>query len=98
MSRHWSAKADANQPEIVKALRAMGAAVEHLHRLKNLCDLLVTYKGVTIAVEIKAKPTDKLSKGEEEFRGRHIAHGGKWARLETIEDCRALIQTIEDAV
>ena len=56
MSRHWSAKADANQPEIVKALRAMGAAVEHLHRLKNLCDLLVTYKGVTVAVEIKAKP------------------------------------------
>jgi len=30
-----AAKVDANQPAIVKALRAIGATVLHLHQLKN---------------------------------------------------------------
>ena len=49
-----AAKVDANQPEIVKALRAVGATVEHLHKVGAGCpDLLVGYKGVNYLVEIK---------------------------------------------
>jgi len=48
-------RADANQRAIVRALRAAGATVEHLHRVGHGCpDLLVGFRGRTFAFEVKA--------------------------------------------
>jgi len=54
-----AAKVDANQPEIVTALRNVGCTVQHLHNTGEGCpDLLVGYRGHNYLVEVKdgAKP------------------------------------------
>lgn len=49
-----AAKVDANQAEIVKALRQMGCTVQPLHTVGDGCpDLLVGAFGVTLLVEVK---------------------------------------------
>jgi hypothetical protein len=84
MALRTASRVDGNQPEIVKALRAIGASVLHLHQLKNCFDLLVGYRGRTFVIEVKdpAQPPSarKLTPGEEEFRRTwrgspyHIVH------------------------
>lgn len=57
-----AARVDANQTEIVNALRAAGAAVEPLHRVGDGCpDLLVGYRSHNYLLEIKDgnKPPSK---------------------------------------
>ena len=54
-----AAASDANQPDIVKALRGAGATVQHLHGVGEGCpDLLVGYHHLNILMEVKdgAKP------------------------------------------
>jgi hypothetical protein len=49
-----AAKIDANQPFIVRALREMGATVQHLHGVGQGCpDLLVGFRGNNFLMEIK---------------------------------------------
>ncbi len=49
-----AAKVDRNQPEIVGALRAVGASVEPLHAVGKGCpDLLVGFRGVNHLLEVK---------------------------------------------
>jgi len=49
-----AAKVDANQPEIVDALRTAGASVQHLHTIgQGCCDLLVGHLGHTYLMEVK---------------------------------------------
>ena len=49
-----AAKVDANQKQVVKALRDAGATVQHLHAVGAGCpDLLVGYKGGNHLVEVK---------------------------------------------
>lgn len=62
------ARVDANQAEIVSALRQVGAYVLHLHQLKNCFDILVGYRGRTFLMEIKATEKDQLTPGEAKFR------------------------------
>ena len=55
-------KADANQPEIVLALRKAGCTVQHLHAVGKGCpDLLCAVNGHVFLVEVKdgAKPRSK---------------------------------------
>ena len=63
-----AAKVDVNQPEIVAALRKIGAAVLITSQLKNAFDILVGYQGRLYIMEIKdgAKPPSarKLTEGE----------------------------------
>jgi hypothetical protein len=63
-----NARVDANQSEIVKALRKIGATVLILSQLKNAFDLLVGYRSKLFIVEIKdgSKPPSqrKLTEGE----------------------------------
>ncbi len=79
------AKADANQPEIVKALRGRGATVLMTHQLSSgqtQCglDLLVGYKKIDVRMEIKdgSKPpsAQKLTPAEQNecdtWKGRKI--------------------------
>lgn len=50
----FTAKADANQPVIVKALRASGASVQHLHSVGAGCpDLLCAIDGINFLIEVK---------------------------------------------
>jgi len=102
MSRFHSAKVDANQAEIVKAFRDLGAYVLLVHRLKNCCDIIVVYQGETVAVEIKdgSKPPSqrKLSEGEREFMEEWTLHGGKWAKIESIDEAEGLIISIYQQV
>lgn len=59
----YAAQSDANQPEIMQALRKVGCQVESLHRLgKGVPDLLVkTRGGRLLLMEIKdgSKPPSK---------------------------------------
>lgn len=49
-----AAKVDANQAEIVAALRAVGATVQPLHAVGQGCpDLLVGYRGINFLLEVK---------------------------------------------
>lgn len=65
-------RADANQPEIVVALRKMGALVLHLHEVGKGCpDLLIGYHGKLMLVEVKdgskSASKRKLTPDEERF-------------------------------
>lgn len=47
-------KVDSNQTRVVKALRELGATVQHLHAVGKGCpDLLVGYKGSNYLLEVK---------------------------------------------
>ena len=49
-----AAKVDANQAEIVKALRSIGCSVQHLHSIGRGCpDILVGYRGRNFLFELK---------------------------------------------
>ena len=49
-----AARVDKNQPDIVKALRGIGATVQPLHAVGDGCpDLLVGYRGENILIEVK---------------------------------------------
>lgn len=91
-----AAKADANQPEIVAAFRAMGATVQHLHAVGAGCpDLLVGWQGRNLLVEVKdgakAPSARKLTPAEVEF---HEAWRGQVAIVETVEDAAAVLSHI----
>ena len=65
-----AAKVDANQREIVSALRRFGASVQHLHAVGAGCpDIICGYRGVNILFELKDgdKPPSKqrLTKDQE---------------------------------
>lgn len=54
MTRRYAAKADANQAEIVAALRSIGASVETLHAVgRGVPDLLVGFRGRNWLIEVK---------------------------------------------
>lgn len=54
-----AAHVDRNQADVVKALRKVGASVEHLHAVGGGCpDLLVGFRGTNWLLEVKPA-TDK---------------------------------------
>ncbi len=68
-------KVDRNQPEIVKALRSMGATVECLHAVGKGCpDLLVGYRGINLLMEVKdgekVASARKLTLDQEKWHNR----------------------------
>lgn len=87
-----NAKVDINQPEIVEALRSMGAFVLHTHQLKNAFDILVGYKGKLFIMEIKdgkLPPSKKrLSNGELECK----------EGFESVEVPYHIVESVEEAV
>ena len=61
-------KVDANQSEIVEALRAVGASVFLLHAVGAGCpDLLVGFCGVNYLMELKHGRYAKLTPAEHKF-------------------------------
>jgi len=68
--RH-AARIDANQDQIVAALRAMGATVRIVTQGNGLPDLLVGFRGMTILMEVKdgqkVPSARKLTPAEQKF-------------------------------
>lgn len=66
------ARIDANQKDIVAALRAIGCDVLHLHQIgKGAPDVLVGYRGKCLLLELKdgskPKAAQKLTPDEQRF-------------------------------
>jgi hypothetical protein len=88
----YAAKADRNQPEIVSALRKIGAKVIPTHTVgQGMPDLVVAYGGRTFLLEIKdgTKPPSarKLTPAQEEF---HAAWTGEIHVVDSIEQAIAV--------
>lgn len=86
------ARVDGNQKEIVQQLRAIGATVLHTHQLKNCFDILVGWKGLNFAFEIKdgSKPKSarQLTEGEQKFFN---VWRGQVDKVETFEEIMKII-------
>lgn len=83
-----AAKADDNQPQIVKAFRQLGFSVAHTHTIgKGFPDIVVGRNGINTLVEIKdgkkVKSQKQLTPDEKEF---HETWRGKIIVIESVED------------
>ena len=86
--RH-AARIDANQAQIVSALRSAGACV---WIIGLPVDLLVGYNGQTYLVEVKSGPTKRLTKLQQDFFAKWI--GGRLERIEGPEQALRMIGVI----
>lgn len=89
-------RTDANQPDIVQALRQAGATVQHLHEVGKGCpDILIGFRGANYAAEIKdgskAPSKRRLTPDEQEW---HENWRGQVAIVETVDDALRLIGAI----
>ena len=90
MSR-WARRADANQPDVVRALRQAGCTVVPTHTIgQGFPDLVVDYQGRTVLIEVKdpSKPKSdrQLTPAQAEF---HAAWTGPIYIAETAEEAVA---------
>lgn len=88
-----AAKVDANQAEIVKALRGVGCSVQHLHAVGEGCpDLLVGYQGVNFVVEVNdgsRPPSERqLTPAQREW---HDAWRGDVAVVKSVPEALTLV-------
>ena len=86
------AKIDANQNQIVDFLRDAGASVQSLASLgKGVPDLLVGWRGINFAIEVKGPKgalTSDQAKWHREWRGRVVI-------VRSVEDCKNLLSEME---
>lgn len=88
-----AAKIDANQPEIVKALRKVGASVAPAHTMgQGFPDLVVGFRDATYLLEVKdgSKPPSarKLTPDQVEW---HDAWRGHCCVVSSVEEALAAI-------
>jgi GNAT superfamily N-acetyltransferase len=84
----WYARTDANQAEIVEALRRAGASVLPLHRLgQGAPDIACGWRGKVYFMEIKSDG-GKLTPAEQEFMDKWRGH---YAIVRTVEEALAVI-------
>lgn len=68
------ARVDANQAEIVRAMRELGAEVTHMHQLgKGVADLLVSWRQAWYVFEVKSGPREELTPDQIEWIGKQRA-------------------------
>jgi hypothetical protein len=93
MARRAS-RVDANQREIVQALRDVGALVQHTHELGRGCpDLLVAFRGHLYWMEIKT-PTGTLTADEREW---HRDWAGTVYVVRSVDDALRVIGAVQEA-
>jgi hypothetical protein len=90
-NNRYNAARDANEPEIIQALKAKGAIVWKING-KGLPDLLVGYKSITILAEVKTAK-GKFKPAQEVFFDTWS--GGKACVIKTIEEAIALLDSID---
>lgn len=93
MARRYAAKIDANQPEIVAALRDAGATVTPTHAAgAGFPDLAVGFRGQNYLIEVKdgAKPPSarKLTEDQEKW---HSTWTGQVAVVKDIAEALAVL-------
>ena len=89
----WAAKTDANQAEIVQALRDVYCSVLPMHRLgQGAPDIAVGRAGKVYFLEIKTEK-GKLTSAEREFQLRWRGH---YAIVRTPEEALKAIGLLED--
>ena len=82
-------RVDANQYEIVEALRAIGASVFLLHAVGCGCpDLLVGFQGVNYLMEIKHGIRAKLTPAEQRFA---VSWNGRSEVVRTVDEAYKVI-------
>ena len=86
----YAARVDANQAQIVSALRAAGA---YVWIIGLPVDLLVGYKNHTFLVEVKDGPRKKLTKLQDDFFLNW--NGSTLARIDGPEAALRMIKTLE---
>ena len=84
-------RVDANQSEIVKGLREVGAIVKHVHTVKNLFDILVYYNSKTYCVEIKNGLKSKLTEGEKKCKEDIESVGVKYHVIYSLKQALEMI-------
>jgi len=84
----YAARIDANQNDIVKALRAAGAVVRIITQGDGIPDLLVGFEGGTILIEVKdgdkCPSARKLTEAEQLFFDKWV--GGPLVIVTSVED------------
>lgn len=88
-----AAKVDANQAEIVAALRSVGASVQLLHAVGKGCpDVLAGFRGVNYAIEIKdgSKPPSATTLTPDQVKW-HGEWRGQVSVVYSVDDALALI-------
>lgn len=89
-------RVDANQPEIVEALRAVGASVQHIHEIGQGCpDILIGFRGINFVVEIKDgnRPPSRRKLTPDEQRW-HDEWRGQKAIIKSVDEALELIGAI----
>lgn len=74
-----AAKIDANQTQVVEALRAAGATVQSLAAVgQGVPDLLVGFQGQTLLIEVKngRKPPSQRQLTEDQLKWHGVWRGG----------------------
>ena len=80
-----AAKRDANEPDIVKALRDIGVQVEILNKP---LDLLICHRGETALMEVKNPDGGSLTKDQVEFIAR-------WpGKIHVVETVRQALEAV----
>ena len=88
-----ASRIDRNQPEIITALRQLGASVEPLHAVGKGCpDLLVGFRNRTLLLELKdgTKPPCERRLTEDQRRW-HQAWQGQKAIVKSVEEAVAVV-------
>lgn len=88
-----AAKVDANQQDIVRALRDIGATVESLAPLgKGVPDLLVGYRGENLVLEVKdgSKPPSAQKLTPDELRWHQNWRGDVYV-VSSVEDALSVL-------
>jgi len=89
----YAARVDANQAQIVSALRAAGA---YVWIIGLPVDLLVGYKGHSFLVEIKNGPKKRLTALQEDFFNNWS--GSTLARIDGPEAALRMIGVVNETV
>jgi hypothetical protein len=93
-----AAKVDANQEQVVEALRAAGASVQTLAAIgKGLPDLLVGYQGQTLLLEVKdgRRPPSKRRLTEDQLKWHGAWRGGPLAVVDGPEAALRMLAVIK---
>ena len=89
----YARRTDANQAEIVKTLREAGADVYDLSKVgKGIPDLLVTFNGETILMEVKRDAKAKFTADQLKFIAKW--KGGPLSRVDSPESALRVIGLI----
>ena len=87
----YAARVDANQQQVVSALRAAGA---YVYIIGLPVDLLVGYNNRTYLIEIKDGPSKRLTRLQQDFFGNW--HGGTLCRIDGPEAALRMIGVSND--